>query len=80
MSYTAYPSLILLECCLTFWLALGAEIGAAVTDNNPLNRGAASLAEFAPQPVGDPKLKVSRAQLPTGAKVGIHAGSLITNG
>lgn len=68
---------------LGFWrvsrLALGAEVGAAVTDNYPLNGGAADGTEVATQAVGNLKLEVSRAQCPIGAEVIFHAGSFIAD-
>ena len=61
------------------WLALRAEVGTAVADNYPLNRGAADRAELTTEAVGNLKLKVGGAQCSIGAEVGIHAGTLITN-
>ena len=62
------------------WLALRAEVGAAVADRYPLNGGAADGAEVTAKAVGNLKLKVCRARCAIGTEVGIHAGSFITNG
>ena len=66
-------------CWLILWLAPGAEVGATIAHNYPLNGGAADGAEVAAEAVGNLKLEVSRAQLTAGAEVGIHAGSFIIN-
>ena len=62
------------------WLALGAEVGAPVAHYYPFKRCAAPQAELAPQPVGDPKFKVRRAQSPAGAEVVLHASPFIADG
>ncbi len=62
------------------WLALRAEVTAAIADNYPLNRGATDGAELATQAVGHLELKVGSAQCSIGTEVGICAGALITNG
>lgn len=59
---------------------MGAEVGATVADGYPLDGGAADGAEVTTKAVGNLKLKVSCAQFPAGTKIGIHAGSFITNG
>jgi len=62
------------------WLTLRAEVAATIADGNALNRGATDRAELTTKAVGNLELKVSSAQCSIGAEVGIHAGSLITNG
>ena len=59
---------------------MGAEVATAVADNYPLNRGATDGAEFTTQAVGDLELKMGSAQCAIGTKIGICAGTLITNG
>ena len=71
---------VLPRCRLFSRLALGAEVAAAMADGDALNRSATDRAELTTKAVGDPKLKVGSAQRAVGAEVGIHAGSLITNG
>jgi len=61
-------------------LAFGAEVGAAVSDSYALNGGATDRAEVTAKVVGNLKVKVGSARFPTGAEVGIHAGSFIANG
>ena len=58
---------------------MGAEVGAAVADNYPLNGGAADRAELTTQAVGNLKLKVGCAQCSIGAEIGICAGTLVTD-
>ena len=62
------------------WLAFGAEVSTAVADDYPLNRGATDGAELTTQTVGNLKLEVGSAQCAIGTKVGICAGTLITDG
>ena len=61
-------------------LAVGAEVGAAIADGDALNRGATNRAELTVKAVGNLKLKVGCPYFTTGTKVGIYAGSFITNG
>ncbi|GAI40256.1 unnamed protein product [marine sediment metagenome] len=61
------------------WLAIGAEVAAPVTDEYSVNRGAAGRAEFTTEAVGNLKVEVGCPSFPTGAKVGICAGTLITD-
>ncbi len=60
-------------------LAPGAEIGAAVADGYPLDRGAAVRADLAAEPMGDPELKVGGALFTAGTVVGVHAGPFMVN-
>ena len=62
------------------WLTLRAEVAAAVADGDVLNRGTTDRAELATQAVGNLELKVGCPQCSIGTEVGIHAGTLITNG
>jgi len=62
------------------WLAPGAEVAAAVADNYPFNGSAADRAAVATEAVGNLELEVSCSLLTIGAKVGVGARSLITNG
>ena len=75
MSYKTYASSILAGC----WLALGAEVGAAVADSYTLNNGATNRAELTAKAVSNLELKVGCPQCAIGAEVGIHTGSFITN-
>jgi len=61
-------------------LAVGAEVGATISDKYPLNGGATDGAEDTTKAVGNLKLKMCRARCAIGTEVGIHAGSFITNG
>ena len=62
------------------WLAVGAEVATAVADRDTLDGGGANGAEPTTKVMSNPKLKVGCSQFTTGAEVGIHASSLITNG
>jgi len=66
--------------CLGEGLAVGAEVGAAVTDSDALNGDATDGAEVTTKAVGNLKMKVSCARFPAGTEVGVHTGSFITNG
>jgi len=61
------------------WLAVGAEVGAPITNDYPLNRGATDRAEVAAKAMGNLKLKVGCPLFPARAKVGIGAGTLIAD-
>jgi len=60
-------------------LASGAEAGATVLHQDPLDGAAANGAGFAP-PMSNLEIGVSCAQLALGADVGIHAGAFAANG
>ena len=62
------------------WLAVGAEVAAAVADGSALDRGAADRAALTTQAVSNLKLKVGGARCAIGAKIGICAGTLIADG
>jgi hypothetical protein len=55
-------------------LASGAEVGAAVLHQDPLDGAAANGAKFA-SPMSNLKIKMGCAQLTLGANVGIHASA-----
>jgi len=75
----AYISLLLLGCWWIFGLAVGAEVGATISDENSLNGGATDGAEDTTKAVGNLKLKMCRARCAIGTEVGIHSGYFITN-
>lgn len=60
-------------------LALGAEVGATVSDGDALNRGAAGGAGLA-SPVSYLEGGLCRSRLAAGTHVGISAGPLIVDG
>ena len=59
-------------------LASGAEVGATVLHQDPLDGAAANRAGFA-SPMSNLKIEMGCAQLALGADVGIHAGAFATN-
>jgi len=64
---------------LGFWLAIGAEVGAPITNDYPLNGSATDRAEIATEAVGNLKVKVGCPLFPARAKIGIGAGTLIAD-
>jgi len=60
-------------------LASGAEAGATVLHEDPLNGAAANGAAFASL-MSNLKIEMSCAQLALGADVGIHAGAFAADG
>jgi len=77
MVYVAY---VLPRCYLFLWLALRAEVGAAIADGDALYGSATLGAEFTANAVGNLKLKVSCPQFTARAKIGIYTSPFITNG
>ncbi len=59
-------------------LAIRAKVGAAVSDLDTLNRGAATRTELAAL-MGDLKLKVGGAFFTTGTKVGVDTSPFIVD-
>ena len=65
---------------LKLWLAVGAEVAAAIADGEALNQSPTDGAELTTKAVSNLKLKMGCPQFTTGAKVCIHTGSFIVDG